>query len=255
VTSAVELRLDSVRALLCDADDCLFPSESPAFEASTRVTNQLLADFGVDRRFTPDSLRARALGRNFRTSVLDLAAEHGFAIDDAELERWVDQERREVTAHLQSTLRPDPRVRESLAALASRYQLAAVSSSALRRLDACFDATGLIDLFPAAARYSSEDSLPVPTSKPDPAIYAHAGRELGVTGEEALAIEDSVSGTRSAVLAGFPVIGLVLFVDEPERDQRAAALREAGATAVVASWSDVAALVGSDLGLTVRPDV
>jgi HAD superfamily hydrolase (TIGR01509 family) len=245
MTAAMGLRPDSLRALLCDADDCLFPSERPAFEASTRVTNRLLADFGVDQRFTPDGLRARSLGRNFRTSALDLAAEHGFTLDGAELERRVAEERREVTVHLQRTLRPDPRVREPLAALASRYELAVVSSSALGRLDACFDATGLADLFPADARYSAEDSLPVPTSKPDPAVYLHAGRELGVTGEEAIAVEDSVSGTRSAVLAGFPVIGLVLFVDAPERARRAAALREAGAMDVVTCWSDVVAQLGA----------
>jgi beta-phosphoglucomutase-like phosphatase (HAD superfamily) len=238
------LGLEDVRVLLCDADDCLFPSERPAFEASAVVVNRLLSDLDVDARFTADALRARAVGRNFRAIALDLASEHGVALDGDELQRRVDDERREVTAHLREALRPDPRVRDQLAGLASRYELAAVSSSALARLDACFEAAGLADLFPRQMRYSAEDSLAVPVSKPDPAIYAHAGNDLGVTGAEALAVEDSVSGTRAAVLAGFPVVGLVLFVDEAERDRRAHALRAAGAADVVAAWSDVAALLG-----------
>ena len=43
-----------VRTLLCDADGCLFPSEEPAFVASAKVTNDLLADLGVEKRFLPD---------------------------------------------------------------------------------------------------------------------------------------------------------------------------------------------------------
>ena len=36
-----------ITTLLCDADDNLFPSERPAFAASTDVTNRFLARFGV----------------------------------------------------------------------------------------------------------------------------------------------------------------------------------------------------------------
>ena len=38
----------SITTLLLDADDNLFPSESPAFDASAEVTTQFLARFGVD---------------------------------------------------------------------------------------------------------------------------------------------------------------------------------------------------------------
>jgi beta-phosphoglucomutase-like phosphatase (HAD superfamily) len=247
-------RLDggAARALLLDADDCLFPSERPAFEASTEVTNRLLDRLGIDLRFSPDELRARAVGRNFRATATDLAAEHGMLLDDGELERWVGEERRAVTERLRRALSPDPAVREPVAALAERYRLAVVSSSALERLDACFEATGLGDLLPPEVRFSAEDSLPAPASKPDPAVYALAGRELAVTGAEAVAVEDSVSGTRSATLAGFPVVGMLLFVDESEREARAAALREAGAARVVDSWRELAALLAAESAAALR---
>jgi HAD superfamily hydrolase (TIGR01509 family) len=222
--------------LLCDADGNLFPSEEPAFEASTRVTNRVLAELGIDLAFTPDELRAAAVGKNFRATITDLAVEHGVAIDADVLEREVLEEKRAVSAFLAKVLRSDPDVLEPLTALARRFHLAAVSSSALSRLDACFEATGLASLFPADARYSAEDSLPAPTSKPDPAIYLLAGERLGVAGRQALAVEDAVAGVRSAVAAGFPTVGNLLFVVPAERVEREAALREAGAEAIVSSW-------------------
>jgi beta-phosphoglucomutase-like phosphatase (HAD superfamily) len=85
----------------------------------------------------------------------------------------------------------------------------------------------------------------VPTSKPDPAVYRDAGERFGVRGEEALAVEDSPSGVRSAVGAGFPVVGVLQFVAPEERPERAAALRAGGALDVVGSWDDVADLLGA----------
>ena len=226
----------AVRVLLCDADGNLFPSEEPAFVASTEVTNRLLADLGIDRRFAPDELRRRAVGRNFRSTALDLAEEAGVTIDPDELERRVLEERREVVAHLGAVLRPDPEVHEPLGVLARRTRLAVVSSSATPRLAACFTATGLDDLFPHADRFSAEDSLPVPTSKPDPAIYTWAGERLGVAGPQGLAVEDAVAGALSAVAAGFPTVGNLQFVPDDEREARVVALREAGVAAIVPSW-------------------
>jgi beta-phosphoglucomutase-like phosphatase (HAD superfamily) len=234
---------ERVEILLCDADGNLFPSEEPAFDASTEVTNRVLAELGIDRSFTSDELRGVAVGKNFRATITDLAAEHGVTLDPDVLEREVLEEKRAVSAHLAEVLQPDPAVLEPLTQLAQRYRLAAVSSSALTRLDACFEATGLAGLFPASERYSAEDSLPAPTSKPDPAIYQLAGARLGVEGERAVAIEDAVAGVRSAVAAGFPCVGNVLFVGPDEREERVAALTDAGAVAVVDSWWELSELL------------
>jgi HAD superfamily hydrolase (TIGR01509 family) len=238
------LDVAAVEVLLCDADGSLFPSEEPAFVASARVTNRLLADLGIDRRFGSDELRRRAVGRNFRATALELASEAGVPLDSGTLERGVLEEQREVVAYLASVLRPDRAVLAPLAELAQRFVLAVVSSSASARLDACFAATGLDGLVAPALRFSAEDSLPVPTSKPDPAIYAFAGERLGITGGQGLAIEDAVAGARSAIAAGFPTVGNLQFVTPAEREQRVAALREAGVAAVVASWRHLGELLG-----------
>lgn len=251
-----------ITTLLCDADDNLFPSEAPAFDASVEVTNRFLARFGVPSPLTADELRKKAVGKNFRSTALDLAvlcevpmdqtlaqgrpgavvASHtDVATDRAlcadELEKWVRQEREHVTAHLSVTLKPDPQVLSPLRDLASRYALIAVSSSALQRLDACFIATELDALIPASVRFSAEDSLPVPTSKPDPAVYRHAGEVMGIGTHQGLAIEDSVAGVTSAVAAGYLTVGNLMFVPEDERSCRSAELTHAGAHAITDSWS------------------
>ncbi|MGE2730212.1 HAD family hydrolase [Mycolicibacterium vaccae] len=249
--------------VLLDADGNLFPSEEPAFAASVNVTNRFLEHLGVPTRYTAEELRTATTGKNFRTTAVDLAAHWGVPIhpdlarrdgwpsraDDrpvltaADLEYWVGQECDEVTAYLGEVLRPDPDVLLPLHRLHRVYRLAAVSSSALMRLKACFSATGLDDLVPEPVRFSAEDSLPVPTSKPDPAVYRYAVEALGIAAAQAVAIEDSVPGVASAVAAGVPTIGNLVFVPVDERAERRDELAAAGACAVTDSWHDIAALL------------
>jgi HAD superfamily hydrolase (TIGR01509 family) len=227
-----------LQMLLCDADGNLFPSEEPAFDASVEVTNAFLAEIGSDRRFTAPELRLAATGMNFRTTALRLAAEAG--VPDVDVEPWVAEEKRAVSAHLAATLRPHPETTAALTDLAAHLPLAAVSSSALSRLAGCFTATGLDELIPPDRRFSAEDSLPTPTSKPHPAVYLHACADLGIAPEAGLAVEDSVPGVLSAVAAGCPTVGNLLFVAPAERAERETALRNAGALAVVGSWRELA---------------
>ena len=59
-------------------------------------------------------------------------------------------------------------------------------------------------------------------------------------------VEDAVAGVLSAVAAGCPTVGNLLFVPPAERAERAAALLGAGALTVVESWSQLAALLLTD---------
>ena len=258
--------LSAVRVLLCDADGNLFPSEEPAYDASAGVTNALLRELGADVAYTPEQLRLQHTGKNFRTTAVDLCLLHGLQVDPAllagrslppspgpvgrvrdglsltprMLEEWVETEKQTVTRHLADTLRPDPSVRDVVASVSSTYTLALVSSSALERLDACLVATSLDEFFPPEVRFSAEDSLRPPVSKPDPAVYRLAGERLGCAGDEALAIEDSLSGAQSAIAAGFPTVANLQFVPELERPDRATAMEAVGALAVTHSWTEIA---------------
>jgi HAD superfamily hydrolase (TIGR01509 family) len=230
------------RAILLDADGTLFPSEEPAFDASAIVTQRFADHYGLSGRFDAEHLRVTTTGQNFRTTARGLLTAAGITPDPAEFDQWVERERVAVSAHLADVLRPRPDVLEVLTGLAARHVLAAVSSSALGRLDACFRATGLELLIPADRRFSAEDSLPAPRSKPDPAVYTFALRQLGMTPEEALAVEDSPTGATSAVAAGITTVGLVQFVPPDERAARRADLELVGVRQVVGTWAELGAL-------------
>ncbi len=242
-TGRLPLDPAAVTTLLCDADGTLFPSEEPAYAASADVTNRFLAGLGAERAFAPDELQRMTNGKNFRAAAAQLATGCGRELTRADLEDWVTEEKDVVTAHLRTVLRPDPSVRAPLERLAGRFGLAAVTSSASSRLAACLEVTGLDPLFDPDRRFSAEDSLTEPTSKPDPAVYVYAGATIGVGPAEAVAVEDSVNGARSAVAAGFPTIGLLQFVPEADRQDRSEALREVGVAAVAGSWSEVERLL------------
>ncbi len=233
----------AVTTLLCDADGTLFPSEEPAYAASADVTNRFLAALGAGRGYAPDELQRMTNGKNFRAAAGDLATAHGRELTRADLEEWVTEEKDVVTAHLRTVLRPDPEVRGPLERLSGRFALAAVTSSASSRLAACLEVTGLAPLFDPDRRFSAEDSLAEPTSKPDPGVYLHAGRTLGVGPAEAVAVEDSINGALSAVAAGYPTIGILQFVPDADRRARAEALHEVGVAAVVESWAAVEGLL------------
>jgi beta-phosphoglucomutase-like phosphatase (HAD superfamily) len=146
---------------------------------------------------------------------------------------------------------PRPDVLAALSELRQRYQLAVVGSSALSRLEASFTASGLDEILPPAVRFharldarlDTEDSLPMTTGKPHPAVHEYAVRQLGITPTEALAVDDSVAGTGSAVSAGIVTVGLVQSVPLEERADRVRDLSRAGATAVMDTWADLATLL------------
>src|ERR1700728_5057922 len=72
-----------ITTLLCDADDNLFPSEAPAFDASAEVTSRFLARFGVSAPLSGDELRKKAVGKNFRSTATDLAVLSGIPFEKA----------------------------------------------------------------------------------------------------------------------------------------------------------------------------
>ena len=76
-----------ITTLLLDADDNLFPSEAPAFDASAEVTTRFLARFGVSAPLSGDELRKKAVGKNFRSTATDLAVLSGVPFEKALVRR------------------------------------------------------------------------------------------------------------------------------------------------------------------------
>lgn len=215
-------------------------SEELAFEACADLANEILAKHGIEDRYTGPKLLVDFVGQNFRGMIKALQERYGFTLADDELEKYVTMEEDRVIAKLEEKAQPCIGVNEELEKLAQskRYDLAVVSSSALRRVRASIKKVGQEQYFPPDHIFSAATSLEKPTSKPDPAIYLHACKVLGKQPQECVAVEDSKSGTLSAVRAGIPVIGYVgSYEGEEMQAQMEKVLKENGAKVVMMHWS------------------
>lgn len=235
----------NISFVLFDCDDTLVGSEKLAFAACCSVVNRTLAHKGVQKQFTPDELCVRFVGKSFRAMITELAGEHSFAIEEAELKALVLDEENQVITVLSQQVQPTAGVTEVLNQLSGQLGTAVVSSSAMRRVLACLKKADLERFFTTDRVFSAATSLPVPTTKPDPAVYLHAMQCLGTHAEHCVAVEDSKSGVLAAVRAGILVVGYVGGLPEHEQSERTAVLTEAGAAVVIKSWDEFLATLAT----------
>lgn len=116
-------------------------------------------------------------------------------------------------AYASGRVRLLPGAADAVRRMAARGPIAVASSSPPVLIDAGLAALGVSDL--VTVRVSSES---VGFGKPRPEVYLEACRRLGVPGQEAVAVEDSTNGIRSAVAAGMRVVAVPLepLVPTPE---------------------------------------
>jgi HAD superfamily hydrolase (TIGR01509 family) len=228
-----------ITTLLFDCDNTLVLSEELAFEACAELANEILASYNIHEKYTGPQLMSEFVGQNFRGMMVSLQKKFGIQMLPDEMETYVLREEDQVIAKLKEKLQPCTGVDIELAKLfqTKTYKMAVVSSSALRRVKASVEKVGQDKYFHPGHIFSAATSLPKPTSKPDPAIYLHAMSELGVQPTECVAIEDSRSGTLSAVRAGIPVVGYVGSYEPEKSDEMSKVLKDAGAKVMMTDWS------------------
>ena len=202
---------EQVKYLLFDCDNTLVLSEELAFEACADLTNQILGKYDVTDRYTGDQLIVDFVGQNFRGMMVSLQKKYDFEMPQDEVEHYVQAEENAVIAKLEAEARPCEGAMDELEKLrkSDKYGMAVVSSSALRRVRASIAKVGQEHFFPHTLVFSAATSLEKPTTKPDPAVYLHACKVIGVKPEECIAIEDSKSGATAAFRAGIPCIAYV----------------------------------------------
>lgn len=200
-----------------------------------------MAKHGVNQHFTAETLITKFVGRNFRGMMEVLEKDFNFKLAPEEFESYVQTEVDRVVAKLEAKAEPCDGSMQVLTKLYNekKYKLAIVSSSALRRVRVSIAKTGQDKFFPADEVYSAATSLPMPTSKPNPAVYLHVLEKHGVKPEECVAIEDSMSGATAAVRAKIPLIGYVgLYHSDAKKDEIAGRFADLGCNVVMRHWSD-----------------
>jgi beta-phosphoglucomutase len=131
----------------------------------------------------------------------------------------------EMLQQLGEGLRTLPGIMEFLNSLShAGMRMALATSAGRRRTRGTLEELGLTHYFEAIV--TGDD---VGKGKPDPAIYRLAAERLAETPESLLVVEDAVSGVKSARAAGMRCLGVA-------SDQRADALRDAGADPVISDF-------------------
>ncbi|KAJ7502435.1 HAD-like domain-containing protein [Mycena galericulata] len=239
--------MPKITALLFDCDNTLVLSEHLAFEACAELANEILESQGIADRYTGHDLFTEFVGQNFRGMMTSLQKKYSFQLPPAAFDTYVTREEDQVISKLKAALEPCVGADTELARLAAsgRFELAVVSSSAGRRVEASMDKVGMDQYFPRSRIFSAATSLEKPTSKPDPAIYLHACKVLGKPPGECVAIEDSKSGTLSAVRAGIHTVGYVGSYEPEKQDEMSSVLKAAGADPIMTDWAEFAVCLES----------
>ncbi|KAJ7467082.1 haloacid dehalogenase-like hydrolase [Mycena latifolia] len=232
--------MPKITTLLFDCDNTLVLSETLAFEACAELANEILAAQGISDRYTGHALFTEFIGQNFRGMMSSLQQKYALELAPETFDTYVTREEDQVIGKIRAALEPCAGADAELARLATsgQFEMAVVSSSAGRRVEASVDKVGMDKYFPRSKIFSAATSLDKPTSKPDPAIYLHACKVLGKQPGECVAIEDSKNGTLSAVRAGIPTVGYVGSYEPEKQDEMKAVLKDAGADPIMVDWKD-----------------
>lgn len=236
--------MGKAKYILLDCDNTLCQSERLAFEACADLTNEVMKKHNIDATYDVDSLLEDFVGHNFRNMLIGLQKKHNFTMGQEEQEQFVARELDEVTKKLSAKCQECPGVTEQMEWIkAQGYPMAVVSTSAKPRVVASLKKTNLMRFFTDEHVYSAVTSLNPPSSKPDPAIYIHACKELGVKPEECITVEDSKSGATAAMRANIPLVAYVGIYNIEEgkekMEQMAQVLTEqCKAKAVMYDWKE-----------------
>jgi HAD superfamily hydrolase (TIGR01509 family) len=182
-----------VRALLLDFDGTMLETES----ASYGSWRELLAEHGYE--LTPETWAA-AVGTLGGVDPLELLEEHlGIEVDRDALEARANRRHREML--LDEPLRPG--IEQLIDDARSRGVAVAVVTSASERW--VREQLSRLALFADLEHVIAANGDPA-RAKPDPLLYHEAAGILGVTPDEAVAVEDSPNGVAAAKAAGMQVV-------------------------------------------------
>ena len=204
------------RALLFDLDGTL--AETDSLHLPTWV--DALEPYGVDidEEFYRERISGRSTGEIVGDLLPDLTEEEGASIGDAKEASF-----RERAAGLE----PLPGLLDFVQKGKRRgMRMALVTNAPKENVGAILPALKLQDYFQTVVLAAEVGAV-----KPDPAPYEAALERTGVSADEALAFEDSVSGIASSVAAGIPTVG-ISSTQDPEK------LRRAGAFIVARDFTD-----------------
>ena len=183
----------SVMGVLWDMDGVLVDSGDFHFQAWT----ELLPEYGIEFSY---ELHQETFGRN-NASILSLL--FGEKLTPELLSEVSDRKEEQFRAAIRGHAQPLPGVRTWLERLRAEGARQGIASSApVANIDTLTGELGLRGYFDAIV--SGED-MP---GKPDPTLFLQVARQLGVSPESCVVVEDAIAGVEAAKRAGMKCIAV-----------------------------------------------
>jgi len=218
--------------LICDCDGVLLDSESIALAVLYRELTPYLPPSLLHAGPALHNAIAERLGMMTNLLLDEIGSEFKLGLGAADY----DAINIAVGRACSEEVNPVPGVREALAAIA--LPKAVASNSSLERIHAGLRRCDLLDLFDGHIHSGHELGNP----KPAPDVYLAAAAGFGVAPRQCIAIDDSITGVRSAVAAGIRVIGFTGVAHN--RQQAGARLLAAGAERIFDDMRQLTELLG-----------
>lgn len=216
-------------AIIFDFDGVLLESE---YEGN-RLLADLLTELGHPHR-VEDAIE-HYVGLAGPQFIAAIEKRIGGALPPA----FLDRRKAQSVAALREGVPAVPGAVEFVRSLPAGLPKAVASSSSTRWLNGHLGHLGLAEVFGSHV-YSGREH--VERGKPDPDLYLHAARELGVPIERSVVLEDSRIGAVGAVASGARVIGMA--AGAHCLDGHADMLRSVGVREVAHSFDEVRRLLG-----------
>jgi beta-phosphoglucomutase len=185
----------SIKAFIFDLDGVLTNTSDYHYRAWKRLADELGIPF--------DRQRNEALRGVSRRRSLELLLD-GRPATEAQMEEWMERKNRYYVESLEG-LTPDDLLPGALDLLREirRAGLKVGIASASKNTRTVLDH---LNLWPLADAVS--DGYSVERTKPAPDLFLHCARQLGVSPEEAVVVEDAASGVEASLAGGFWAVGL-----------------------------------------------
>lgn len=178
------------KVILWDHDGVLVDTEKWYYRSSKKV----LAKIGIDLGFE-QYMGFMQTGK----SVWDLAREKGFS--EMEIKQYVQERNQQYQHYLVTEDIEITNVEKVLAHLSTKYLMAIVTTARREDFELIHKNRSIVDYMDFVL--TVED---YPKAKPEPDPYLTALKKYGVQKEEAIVVEDSARGLRSALAAGIDCV-------------------------------------------------
>jgi beta-phosphoglucomutase len=186
-----------IKAVIFDMDGVLIDS----VQVGLRIRKKLLRRYHVDLDSIPDPQGENHRASSLKSLLANIKAHTGIQIDHDEFaQQSLELMRQEFS---EDSAPADPELIRFLEELKDHGVICAITSSGLRPgVDIKLSALGIRRYFSVIVTGSD-----VKEHKPDPKPYLYTIKQLALSPNECLIIEDSLTGVQSGLAAGCRVIG------------------------------------------------